>query len=117
MPEFFEYDPLFGIKTETAYDEMSGELTVYRQADVQPYLDHAHAQRQELGLNRQGIKENWWCYASIDPVTQLQLRAKGLDIGNPEHTDRIIAEINTNYPNLKMTTGKMGGKVKQYFNT
>jgi hypothetical protein len=117
MPEFFEYDPLTGIKTETAYDEMSGELTVYRQADVQPYLDHAHNNRQELGMNREGMRENWWCYATIPPVVQLQLRAKGLEVGNKDHDARIIEEINTNYPWLKMTTGNMGGKVKQYFNT
>lgn len=115
MPEFFEYDPLYGIKTETSFSEATGEMTVIRTSDVEPYLKHAHNNRQELGLNRNGIRENWWCYATIPPIVQVQLRAKGLDVGNKDHEKRIIEELNTNYPHLKMTTGKMGGKVKQYF--
>jgi hypothetical protein len=114
-PQFFDYDADFGIKTETAWDDIEQKITVYREADVSPFLDHAHNNRQELGLNRQGIRENWWQYATIPPIVQIQLRAKGLEVGNPDHEKRIIEEINTNYPFLKMTTGNMGGKVKQYY--
>lgn len=115
MPEFFEYDPLTGIKTETAWDENTQQMTVIRTTDVEPYLDHAATNRNELGLNRHGIKESWWCYATIPPIVQLQMRAKGIIVGEKAHEKRVLEEINTNYPHLKMTTGVMGGKTKTYF--
>lgn len=115
MSTFLEYDPLSQIRTDTAWDENTQEMTLIRTSDVEPYLKHAHENRQHLGLNRNGIRENWWGYATIPPIVQLQLRAKGLEVGNKDHEKRIIEEINTHYPYLKLTTGKMGGKVKQTF--
>ncbi len=38
------------------------------------------------------------------------MRAKGIDVGNPDHHSRLLAEINTNYPYLKTTTGNDGGR-------
>jgi hypothetical protein len=115
VSEFFEYDPDYGITTDLAWSESEQKMTVIRSQDVEPYLDHAKANRNELGLNKRGINENWWPYATIPPIVQVQLRAKGIDVGNKAHFTRLIEEINTNYPHLKMTTGKMGGKIKQHF--
>lgn len=115
MAEFFEYDPDYGIRTDLAWSESEQKMSVIRSQDVSAYLDHAATNRNELGLNRQAIKENWWPYATIPPIVIVQLKAKGLDVGNKEHANRIIEEINTNYPHLKMTTGNIGGKTKLHF--
>ena len=115
MAEFFEYDPVTGIRTDTAYDEMTGEMTLIRTADAQPVLDFANWARNEAGLNREGIKANWWLYAKIPPIVELQMRSKGINIHNPDHTERMLAEINTNYPHLKCTTGHEGAKSRQIF--
>lgn len=112
MSDFFEIDPISGIRTDFKWSENDQEYTLLRSADVEPVLEAAKIARNEGGLNREDIKRNWWHYASIPPIVQLQLRAKGINIHDKDHQDRMIAEINTNYPHLKMTTGKMGGKVK-----
>jgi len=117
MPEFFEYDPLYGIRTELSWDEMAQEMTIHRSSDVQAAVDLAKAKANDDVYSKRGIKESWWQYATIPPIEQLKLRAKGLDVGNPEHFKRIVQEINLNMPDLKTTQGKMFGTPRQYFNT
>jgi hypothetical protein len=112
MSEFFEYDPLTGLRTELSWSEAEQKMTVTRSQDCSAILDYAKAFRNENGLNRNGIKESWWCYATIPPGVQLEMRRKGIIVGNKDHAERVIAEINTNYPHLKLTTGNMGGKAK-----
>jgi len=113
MPEFFEYDPLSGIRTDTVWSEADQEMTVIRTADVEPLLEVANAARNELGVNKGDIRQGWWLYASIPPIVQIQMRAKGINISDPDHQKRMIQEINEHYPHLKMTTGhEMGAKEK-----
>ena len=115
MAEFFDYDPISGIRTDTAFNENTGEMTVYRTADVEPILDAAKAQASAAGKNLRGIRESWWQYCTIPPVVQLQLRAKGLDISRSEHMPRVLQEINENYPHLKVVEATEGGKPKKVF--
>lgn len=111
MPQFFEYDPATGIRTDFEYDEETGDVRLFSSADVQPALDYAAACRND-GLKDGGIAESWWHYAMIPPVVMLKLRAeKGLICGKPDHAKRIIEEINTNYPHLKVTQKNHGGKI------
>lgn len=111
MSEFFDYDPMTGLRTDTKYDQMSGEMHVIRTADVQPVIDFTQSVANEVGLNRTDIKKGWWLYAKIPPIVELQLRAKGINIHDKNDEKRMFAEINTNYPYLKTTTGNHGGKV------
>ncbi len=116
MSEFYEYDPITGIHTETAWDENAQEMTLIRTADVQPVLDYTRRFSHEAGMNRKDIQEGWWCYAKLPPIVILQMRAKGIDVFNRNDQKRMFEEINANYPHLKMTTGKEFGKGKSYFN-
>jgi hypothetical protein len=34
----------------------------------------------------------------------MQLKQKGIDMYNPDHTKALVKEINENYPYLKLTT-------------
>lgn len=111
MSDFFEVDAN-GIRTDFKWSENAQEYALIRTADVEPVLDAAARARNGAGVNREDIKRNWWFYCSIPPIVQLQLREKGINIHDKDHQDAMIAEINTNYPHLKMTTGKMGGKTK-----
>ena len=105
MPEFFEYDPTTGIRTDTSYDPNTHEMTLHRTSDVEPLLDWTKGVSNEVGLNRQGIKDSWWLYAKIPPIVILQLRARGINIFDKNDQARVFKEINTNYPHLKCTTG------------
>ena len=108
MAEFFEYDPQSGIRTDTAYDEMTGNLNIIRYADVEPNLQHALTHRNEVGPDKKGIAEGWHHYAHIPPIVQLQMLEKGINIVREEHQKYMFREINENYPHLKMTTGTEG---------
>jgi hypothetical protein len=108
VAEFFEMDPITGIKTETSFNEMTQEMTVIRTADVEPVLNFANEVRKEAGLNREGIEAGWWLYAKIPPIVIAQMHAKGIDISNEDHFKAMVREINEHYPHLKCTTGKEG---------
>jgi hypothetical protein len=111
MSDFFEIDPLYGIRSDFVWNENDQQYTIIRTEDSQPYIDNAKASANE-GLHREDIKKGWWHYAHITPIVQLQMYAKGIRVGDPDHADRVLQEINTNYPHLKMTTGTVGGKTK-----
>ena len=112
MAEFFEFDPLTGIRTDFAYDDATDQVTLTRYADVEPLLNHTKAIANGVGKNSGDIKAGWWLYAKIPPVVILQLRAKGINVFDKNDEAAMFAELNTNFPHLKCTTGRHGGKTK-----
>jgi len=110
MSDFFEVDPVTGIRSDFRWNENDQQYVIDRSCDVEPVLDFTKWAANEAGVNREGIKAGWWLYAKIPPIVELQMRAKGIDIHNPDHYKRMIVEINTQYPHLKCTTGHEGPK-------
>jgi hypothetical protein len=110
MPEFFEYDPISGVRTDFDYDEQTGNVILQRSQDVSALLDYNAALRNS-GVTDKGIKESWWLYAKIPPIFMLKMRAKGIKVEDGRHMDRVLAEINTNYPHLKTTEKNEGKKL------
>lgn len=108
MPEFFDYDPLTGLRYDFDYDEETGNAIIHTTQDVEPLLDYNKRLAND-SLTDKGIKESWWLYAKIPPIFMLKMRAKGINVEDGRHIDRVLAEINTNYPYLK-TTQKNEGK-------
>jgi len=108
MAEFFEYDPMTGVRTETSWSEADQEMTLIRTADVEPVLDFTKWAANEAGLNREGIKQGWWLYAKLPPIVILQMRAKGINVFDQNDQKRMFEEINAHYPHLKCTTGQEG---------
>lgn len=109
MSEFFEYDPVTGIRTDLSWSESEQKMTLIRTADVEPVLDFCKA-NANAGLNRKGIQESWWCYAKLPAIVILQMRAKGINVFDQNDQKRMFAEINSHYPHLKMTSGNEGGR-------
>lgn len=112
MSEFFEMDELTGIRTDTAWDEQSQQMTLIRSADVEPVLDYAKEMAADSSVTQRGIKQGWWRYASLPPIVILQMRAKGINVFDQNDQKRMFAEINSNYKHLKNTTGNEGGRTK-----
>jgi hypothetical protein len=110
MPQFLEYDPISGLRTDFDYDEESGNVILQRSQDVSALLDYNAALRN-AGATDKGIKESWWLYAKIPPIFMLKMRAKGINVEDGRHIDRVLAEINTNYPLLKTTQKNEGKKL------
>ena len=111
MSDFMEISP-DGIKTDFKWNESAQEYTLVRTQDVEPVLDNAAESRNELGVNSKDIKKGWWHYAMLPPIVILQMKAKGINVFDKNDQERMLAEINSNYPHLKMTTGNLGGRTK-----
>ena len=102
MSEFFEYDPLIGLRYDTEYDDGADKMTVHSSQDVEPVLDHMNAKRNKDDHDK-GIKRGLWHYCSIPAHVELELRKKGLNIYDKNCTKDLLKEINTNYKYLKAT--------------
>jgi hypothetical protein len=114
MAEFLDYDPLTGVSHYFSHNEMTNETSISTVQDVQPLIDH-NKRLASSGATDIGIKKGFWLYASIPPVVQVKMRAKGIKLDDPNATKRIIQEINEHYPALKTTQKNHDGVVKQIF--
>lgn len=106
MPILFESDPDSGMNTYWDYDPIRDQAFLTYEQDVTGFIDRMKALRDNPELSAKGIKENWWHYASIPPVVEMELRKKGLHLENKDHMKAILREINANYPFLKATEKK-----------
>lgn len=109
MSEFFDYDPVTGLRYDFDYDEETGNAHITTTGDVEPLLDYTKA-LANAGATDAGIRKGWWLYAKIPPIVQLKMRAKGIKLDDPDATKRIIAEVNEHYPHLKCTQKYEQGK-------
>lgn len=103
MPMLFDYDAETGVTETFDYDPIRDQVTITASQDVTAFLDQMQAIRNDPDISARGIKEDWWCYASIPTVVELELRNKGLKLEDKNHTKAILKEINTNYPYLRRT--------------
>ncbi len=100
MSEFFDYNPINGMRYDTEEDDR-GNITIHSTQDVQPALDYMAAKRS---MNESGRKDNTLRhYCSIPTWVEIELRNKGIDIYNKHQNKELLKEINQNYPKLKAT--------------
>ena len=110
MPQFFDYNPSTGVTEYFDYDEETDKATITYEQDVSKLLKWCQENRDDPSVWKHGVKENWALYAKIPAVVQIELRKKGIDVNNPDHSKAVFREINTNYPYLKMTTKRESGE-------
>lgn len=108
MAEFFELDPLTGIRTDTEYNDETGELTLIRTSDVEPVLNWSRKVSNEVGKNTEDMKRGWWLYAKIPPIEIVKMRQLGINVFDQNDGKRMFEYINEHLPWLKCTTGKEG---------
>lgn len=107
MPEFFDYQADRGIGETWDYDPMTGKAFIRHSNDLEAFFKRNAEARNtracDKGIMESGKEFHWYC--SIPPVTQIELRNKGIDIysKDPKMIRRMFDEINQNYPLLKMT--------------
>lgn len=103
MPILFDIDAETGVKTLYDYDPIRDQAILTYEQDVSHFLDRMNAIRNNPEISAKGIKEDWWLYASIPEVVEIELMKKGLKLHDKNHMKAILKEINTNYPYLKAT--------------
>jgi hypothetical protein len=99
--EFFDFDPLTGVAEYVDWHADGGFDFTYEQ-DVTPFVDFAKANANQ-GLTEHNFKGEGWLYAIIPNVVQMQMLKKGINIMDPNHTKKMVDEINSEYPWLKTT--------------
>jgi hypothetical protein len=109
MSEFFSFDPVTGITDTWDYNEQTGDAVVHRSADVEGLLKATADARLSGAADKHWKNDMPSLYAEIDPITQVELLKKGIDIfklNDPTMRKRFFYEIEINYPLLKTTNKK-----------
>lgn len=90
-------------KTEYySYDADKDEHKITTVQDVSALLDAIKQKREST--QQFGKVEEFAHYATIPTTVIIDLKNKGIDIFNKDHTKAMLKEINTTYPYLKTTT-------------
>jgi hypothetical protein len=107
--EVFDVDPLRGITRYFDYEEDTGLARIHTVQDVEPLLKYTAEVRATRAADDKLRDDDYMCQYAMIPVTvQLELMKKGINIFNPEHTKKLVQEIEANYPYLKTTGYKHG---------
>lgn len=109
MAKTYEYNPHRGTWYEMEDDAQTGGVIIHTKQDVSPIIDRNRKLRNSGvndlgGMNDKGDLKH---YASIPAHVELALREKGIDIYSQNHTKELIREIETNYPECKVTNRRM----------
>ncbi len=104
MPLVFDHNPDTGITQYFDYDPIKDEVHLTSVQDCTALIDLMTKLRNNEDYSKQGMKEEWWHYATIPAIVEIELRKKGLNIYDKNATKAIIKEINQNYPAFKATT-------------
>lgn len=103
MPILFDFDEETGLKTYFDYDPIKDAVSLTYAQDVSGFLDRMKTLRDDPSYSQKGIKEEWWHYASIPTIVEIEMRKKGIKLEDKNATKKILKEINENYPYLKST--------------
>jgi hypothetical protein len=96
-----EHDPYTGVTEINVADEDGDEIRTHRVQDVDPLLSRTAEARNTKSADRPG--KDLQLYASVPMVIAYEMLKKGINVFNPDHMPRVLAEINSNYPKLKYT--------------
>lgn len=98
-------DPLTGLMTWHSYDPLADETIISYTADSSPVLERNKTMANDADYTRQGIKQEFWHYATIPVEVQMDwLINKGVDIYNPDHNKKVSELLNDpDYLHLKTT--------------
>lgn len=102
-----DVDPVTGLMTWHDYDPATDTTTISYSADSKPVLEQNKAKANDRDFSRQGIKQEFWMYASIPIEVQLDwLINKGVDVNNKDHAKKMFELLNDpDYKYLKTTAG------------
>ena len=104
MPLLFDADPETGVTTYFDYDPIRDQVFLTSHQDVTGFLDRMNALRKDEDYSKKGIKQDWWHYASIPTIVEMELMKRGLYLHNSDDMPAILKIIDKEYPYLKCTT-------------
>lgn len=103
--ELFSYDSTTGMTVWFDYNDLTDEVTLEYEQDVEPLLDANKRQANDASFTKDGIKQEFWKYGSIPVGLQMKwLVEEGLDIYDANAWPQIFKKLNhPDYAYLKTT--------------
>jgi hypothetical protein len=90
MKRLIDIDPLTRTKTYHEYDHSSGVTSIETVQDIQPFLERNKRLQNDTNFKRQGIKEDWYHFATLPNVFILKLKKEfNLDVFNDDDLPKI----------------------------
>lgn len=109
--EQLDYDPLTGVTTYFDFDEITNDIIIQKEQDVEAVVRYAKFLRNTGACDTaEAKKEHWRLYAVIPPLIEYQMVKAGLKPWSSDETElrRVRRYIDQNYPDLKTTDMKDG---------
>ena len=104
MKLLLDYNPITGERVWFGTTN-ENKVTITHEQDVDHYLNLAHAQYVDDDFTKQGMKKDWWKYASIPNIIIIEMKQKhGVDLHNKNHWPKILQLLNTEYARFKTTS-------------
>ena len=102
-----DYDPFSGMTSRFDYDHSTQTTIIGREQDVSLVLQVNKALQNNEDYSKQGIKNEWWHYATIPPlIIEKWKNEKGVDVFNKDHERAVFRLLNDpEYRYLKTTAG------------
>lgn len=96
-----DYDPLTRTSTYHHYDKGTDTTHIETIQDVQPFLDKAKRLSGDSSYKRNGIKSDWYHFATVPNMVIMELKSKyNLDINNKDDLSKIEKVLKTDYKKL-----------------
>ncbi len=90
-----------GIVTTHHYDAVEGTTTVAQYQDCQDIVDYTQALANNSEYKRQGIKQEWYHFATVPNNVIIELKEKhGLDVFNKDDLNKIESVLTRHYKKL-----------------
>lgn len=104
MRQLLDYDPINGVSCYFNTEE--GKAFFTHEQDVSKVLERNREAANDDDKTKHGIKNDWWKYASIPTVVEIEwLQKFGVSLDNPDHKKYIFKLLNSpDYRYLKTTS-------------
>lgn len=104
MPLLFDSNPETGVTTYFDYDPVKDQVFLTSHQDVTGFLDRMNKLRNDEDYSKQGIKEDWWHFASVPVIVEMELMKRGLYLHDKDAMPKILKVLQSEYPYLLATT-------------
>ena len=102
--QILDYDPDTHTTQYHDYDPVTDITIIETVQDVEPYLKRNNELRKNADYTKQGIKNEFWHYASIpNSVIDIMSDKYDLDVFNKDQMKDVVKVINRDFPYLKVT--------------
>ena len=100
-----DYDPITGMTCYVDYEKSTDRMILTHEQDIQPILDANKRAANDQEKTKRGMKNDWWKYASVPAVVQVEWANKyGVKMWDKNHDQAVFRLLNhPDYKYLKTT--------------